>query len=58
MTELADILWRDIAEANLEHDAPHERRLCDELRAMPVIVPRQPLELHVTQDERRGTQRH
>ncbi len=39
MTELADILWRDIAEANLEHDAPHERRLCDELHG---LVPEQP----------------
>lgn len=35
MTDLADILWRDIAEANLDHDAAHERLLCDELHCMP-----------------------
>lgn len=53
MAELEDVFWHDVSDAWLEHDAPHCRRLCDELHAMPVVVPLQRPELHDTQDERR-----
>lgn len=61
--ELEDVLWHDIAEANLEHDVAREHLLCDEMHALipeprACSVPGQVPQLRVTQDDREDGQEH